>query len=609
MISPVLDASSSTVPKLPASMDVGYYAISLLRRRKLNECVAFASNQRITDSDWDSAASGDKKHLNELLWYAQTKAMVLQHWFDDASIEDDGVNDVLLEGEQTVVSSAQLHEGSMEPTRQQTSRKIKMGVCGTSREGGLGTTGGGHQVGSRHGFARTGSLNNRPGTLQGGCGGTAARPTTGRFTRVSTASLQLSPGSAHIQTQFLNFEDFAHRKPMLAKVLCDYLLYVEHQPKFALGLCTAMLRPSPPPAASVKGPSGLPLGMSSVSGDSSILTKERVIPRANDWWWKARLGKANYQLGLLREAEKCFKDSLCEPSSGSAFTGGTGSSTLYGKNSITHFENYNTSTIMELGKVYKKMNQPLSSLELFTNALMENCIDYEILLCCARLRNELHHEDEAYNLFQQVLGIDSSNVEAIAQIAAYIFYEKKHPDMSLNLYNRLLQMGVNTVEVWNNIGVSSLCATQLDHAFKCFERAMQCCPNDAQRADVWYNIGHVYIGIGDLRFAERAFRLAVATDSSHAEALNNLAVLAYEGEWRKNKAGFATNQQGNHLFESALRAAPRLVEALYNSALIAYNMGEMERAYMMVTGALEEFPDHSESVALHSKLHNLFVTL
>lgn len=29
-----------------------------------------------------------------------------------------------------------------------------------------------------------------------------------------------------------------------------------------------------------------------------------------DWWWKARLGKCYYQLGLLRDAEKQFKSAL-----------------------------------------------------------------------------------------------------------------------------------------------------------------------------------------------------------------------------------------------------------------------------------------------------------
>jgi tetratricopeptide repeat protein 8 len=29
-----------------------------------------------------------------------------------------------------------------------------------------------------------------------------------------------------------------------------------------------------------------------------------------DWWWKSRLGKCYYQLGMLREAEKQFKSAL-----------------------------------------------------------------------------------------------------------------------------------------------------------------------------------------------------------------------------------------------------------------------------------------------------------
>ena len=29
-----------------------------------------------------------------------------------------------------------------------------------------------------------------------------------------------------------------------------------------------------------------------------------------DWWWKARLGKCCYQLGMIREAEKHFLSAL-----------------------------------------------------------------------------------------------------------------------------------------------------------------------------------------------------------------------------------------------------------------------------------------------------------
>ncbi len=43
-------------------------------------------------------------------------------------------------------------------------------------------------------------------------------------------------------------------------------------------------------------------------------------------------------------------------------------------------------------------------------------------------------------------------------------------------------------------------------------------------SDVWYNIGQLAIGIGDLSLANQAFKVAVSLDSSHADAFNNLGV-------------------------------------------------------------------------------------
>ncbi len=60
------------------------------------------------------------------------------------------------------------------------------------------------------------------------------------------------------------------------QLLCDYIFYFEHNPKKALELCSE----------------------GTVSSDFK------------DWWWKARLGKAYYQLGMYRDAEKQFKSAL-----------------------------------------------------------------------------------------------------------------------------------------------------------------------------------------------------------------------------------------------------------------------------------------------------------
>ena len=45
------------------------------------------------------------------------------------------------------------------------------------------------------------------------------------------------------------------------------------------------------------------------------------------------------------------------------------------------------------------------------------------------------------------------------------------------------------------------------------------------KADIWYNIGHIGIGIGNCDLAYQAFKISLSLDSEHAESLCNLGVL------------------------------------------------------------------------------------
>ena len=91
-------------------------------------------------------------------------------------------------------------------------------------------------------------------------------------------------------------------------------------------------------------------------------------------------------------------------------------------------------------------------------------------------------------------------------------------------------MGVYNTELFNNLGLCCFYAQQYDMTLTCFERALSLA-TDENMADVWYNIGHVALGIGDLTLAYQSFRLALASNNDHAEAYNNLGVL----EMRKGR--------------------------------------------------------------------------
>ena len=64
-------------------------------------------------------------------------------------------------------------------------------------------------------------------------------------------------GGPFINVERLDLRKYAAR-PLLARVLCDYILYVEHNAKKAVELC-------------------------------ALAT---TVNNFNDWWWKARCGPA-----------------------------------------------------------------------------------------------------------------------------------------------------------------------------------------------------------------------------------------------------------------------------------------------------------------------------
>ena len=116
-------------------------------------------------------------------------------------------------------------------------------------------------------------------------------------------------------------------------------------------------------------------------------------------------------------------------------------------------------------------------------------------------------------------------MEAIACIGMNHFYSDQ-PELSLRFYRRLLQMGVNNAELFNNLGLCCFYAQQYDMSLACLERALALSAGDDEAAaEVWYNVGHVALSIGDASLAHQCLRLALAANNNHAEAFNNLAVL------------------------------------------------------------------------------------
>jgi tetratricopeptide repeat protein 8 len=98
---------------------------------------------------------------------------------------------------------------------------------------------------------------------------------------------------------------------------------------------------------------------------------------------------------------------------------------------------------------------------------------------------------------------------------------------------------------------------QYDMALTCFERALHLASDDAL-GDIWFNIGHVGVSIGDLNLAYQSLKIAISIDPHHAEALNNLAVL----ELKKGNVDLA-----RAAYQSAQSAGPHAFESFYNGGM------------------------------------------
>lgn len=345
------------------------------------------------------------------------------------------------------------------------------------------------------------------------------------------------PGGPFINVDKLDLRKYAAR-PALARVLCDYIFYHDHNPKKAVELAS----------------------LATVASDFQ------------DWWWKERLGKGYYQLGLFRDAEKQFKSSQ--------------------KNvdMIT--------TVLQLAKIYIRLDQPAAAVQAYAKGAEAFPGETSMLLGYARICDALNEMTEGVALYKKTLFWDAGNVEAIACLASHHFYTDQ-PEIALRFYRRLLQMGVNNTELWNNLGLCCFYASQYDMTLSCFERALALA-DDENMADVWYNIGQVAIGIGDLGLAYQSFKIAVSVDNNHAESFNNLGVL----ELRKENIESAKSN-----FITSAEMAEHTFEPFYNNALVSFKMGDFQESFEQVEKALATYPDHSDSQELRKQLQQHFTLL
>ncbi|CAG0901889.1 unnamed protein product, partial [Darwinula stevensoni] len=245
-------------------------------------------------------------------------------------------------------------------------------------------------------------------------------------------------------------------------------------------------------------------------------------------------------------------------------------------------------TYLHLGRVYVRLDQPLVAIDVYEQGLKTFPGEVKLMLAIARIHEALGQQVNAVKMYRSVVASDAMNIEAIACIGLNHFYSDQ-PELALRFYRypslpcltnfcknqrpangvffshafsfrRLLQMGLHSPEVFANIGLCCFYAQQYDLTLSCFERALGLAEDPTIAADIWYNLGHIGIGLGDSGLAHQCFCLALAHNAGHGEACNNLGIL----ELRKGN-----EETAKAFFQTAATISSHLFEPFYNFASLA----------------------------------------
>lgn len=284
--------------------------------------------------------------------------------------------------------------------------------------------------------------------------------------------------------------------------------------------------------------------------------------KSEDWWWKERLGKCYYQIGMFRESEKHLISSIQKQASINAY--------------------------YLLSHIYIKLDQPSSTISILKKAIELFQKEPTFHLALGRVYEMLNEEEQSFTHYKLALALENNNIEAVACIANHYFYEDS-PEISLRFYKRLMDLGVNNTELWNNISVCLFNNSQFELFYPCLQKALNMTQDPMLLSDLWYNISQMATMMGEKEAAYRALKIALNYDGTNAEALTNLGIF----ELKKGRIDSAL-----YNFKLAMKENQYLFEPHFNFAVNSYKIGKYEEAFEVINKALEIYPDHSDSKKL-----------
>lgn len=244
----------------------------------------------------------------------------------------------------------------------------------------------------------------------------------------------------------------------------------------------------------------------------------------------------------------------------------------------------------------------------------------EILLSVGTAHALAGRPARAIEAFERLLGIESDNVEALANLAA-VHAETGAHDEARQYARRLLQMSQNDVGALNVLAAIAKQQDDLQLAVYLWDKAldeiavrterlgdegqyadldeetaMRVRMRNAERlarlnqqlSDIQNELGLVALGQGDVARAERMFRRAVGNNRQNIAARVNLATIYLD---------YANFDLACAQFAETLALRPRQLAGLIGFAACAYGAGDIDDAYERYELVMQHYPNNAHAAS------------
>jgi tetratricopeptide (TPR) repeat protein len=165
--------------------------------------------------------------------------------------------------------------------------------------------------------------------------------------------------------------------------------------------------------------------------------------------------------------------------------------------------------------------------------------------------------ENAEYFYKKTINLNSHHHMAYYNLG-YIFQDQGNLEKSIKCFSRAAQIEPNDADSHINLGLAYKQAGRLSDAIKAYHRAILA---DSYNTMSYFNLGNAYQELKDYDSAIKNFQAAIAIDSDHTDALFNLGIAYQDRAYINLRPNIEDLQEALKCYEEVHRRAASLYEA------------------------------------------------